>query len=309
VSVETTLDAERAALRGLVEGALTLRPRGSDEFVGGEPPRAFDRLYGGQLAAQALRAAGATVGPELLAHAVHVTFLRLGDPAAELVLAVERVRDSRRAATRLVRAMQGGALLALVTASFQVPRPGVEHGARPVDAPPPDTLPTRAESLRARFGGAVPPNARAPWPIDIRHVDRAPWDTGATGVPANRLWVRAADRLPNDPLLHACLLVYASDLTMFEPVTYPHEDGRDPLSWERLTRGEIRGGSLDHTVWFHRAPRADEWLLHEHRSPVAADCRGLTTGDYRRADGVVVASVAQEVALLHEPTDTTKENR
>jgi acyl-CoA thioesterase II len=304
VLTEPATDAQRQALALLVDGALTLVERGPDEFVGGEPPRAFDRLYGGQVAAQALRAAGATVPAGQRAHSLHVSFLRLGDPAVELVLTVERVRDTRRAATRLVRATQAGVLLALATASFQEPRPGVEHGARPVSLPAPDELPTRAESLRARYGDAVPANARASWAIDIRHVDRAPWESGVSPQPRNRLWVRTPAPLPDDPLLHACVLAYASDLTMFEPITYPHESASDPLSWEMLTRGETRGGSLDHTVWFHRPFRVDEWLLHEHGSPVAADSRGLSTGDYRAADGAVVATVAQEVALLHTPNHT-----
>lgn len=307
VRPEPDLDAQREALTLLVDGALALEARGRDEFVGGEPPRAFDRLYGGQVAAQALRAAGATVPPGLRAHSLHVSFLRLGDPSVELVLTVERLHDTRRAATRLVRAAQAGTLLALVTASFQVPLPGIEHGSRPVLAPPPQQLPTRADSLRARYGDAVPPNARAAWPIDIRHVDRTPWQPGASAQPRNRLWVRTPAPLPDDPLLHACVLAYASDLTMFEPVTYPHEGAPAPLSWELLTRGEIRGGSLDHTIWFHRPFRIDEWLLHEHVSPVAADSRGLSTGDYRAADGAVVATVAQEVALLHRPNHTKEQ--
>ncbi|WP_433359800.1 acyl-CoA thioesterase [Streptosporangium sp. CA-115845] len=290
-------------LRRLVEEVLVIERRGADEFVSGHSIAGFDRLYGGQIAAQALRAAGHTVAEDLRVHSVHVSYLRLGDPTAELTLVVERVRDTRRAATRLVRTTQAGGLIALVTASFQRDTAGVEHGRTPAPAriPAPDTLPTRPESLRATFGEAVPENARTPWPIDVRHVDRAPWSVGATPEPRNRMWLRVPDRVGDDSLLHACLLTYASDLTMFEPVLYPHEDGPDPLLWERLTRGEIRGGSLDHTIWFHRPFRIDDWLLHEHASPVAAEGRGLSLGHYFTAEGTLVASVAQEVAILHTP--------
>ena len=300
-ALATGTDESRAALATLVDRALVLTERGADEFTGGAGPSAFDRLYGGLIAAQALRAAGHTVAEQLRVHSLHVSFLRMGAPDVELVLTVERVRDTGRAATRLVRAVQGGRLLALVTASFQVPRPGVEHGRSAVSAPDPEGLPTRTESLRARFGEALAPNARAAWPIDIRHVDRSPWARGASLEPRNRMWVRAPAPLPDDPLLHACVLAYASDLTMFEPVVYPHEQDPRPLSWDLMTRGEVRGGSLDHTIWFHRPFRVDRWLLHEHVSPVAADSRGLTTGQYRAEDGTLVASVAQEIAVLHDP--------
>jgi acyl-CoA thioesterase II len=290
-----------AVLDELIGRALVLTERAPDVFAGGAGPAAFDRLYGGLIAAQALRAAGGTVEGEQRAQSLHIAYLRLGAPDVELVLTVERVRDTRRAATRLVRAEQDGRLVAHATASFQVPQPGVEHGETAVSAPDPDGLPTRTESLQERFGDALPANARAVWPVDIRHIDRAPWTPGASGEPRNRMWVRSAGRLPDDPLLHACVLAYASDLTMFEPVVYPHERDARPLSWEAMIRGEVRGGSLDHTIWFHRPFRADEWLLHEHVSPVAADSRGLTTGQYRTPDGRLVASVAQEIAVLHDP--------
>lgn len=297
----TEEDEAAAAFDALVDSALVLTERAPDEFVGGAGPAAFDRLYGGLVAAQALRAAGATVADGLLPHSLHTHFLRLGAPDVELVLAVERVRDTRRSATRLVRASQGDRLVGLATAAFQVPQQGIEHGHAAVAAPDPNDLPTRGASLRARFGDALPPNARAVWPIDIRHIDRAPWSVAASTQGRNRMWVRPAGKLPDDPMLHACVLAYASDLTMFEPVVYPHEHDASPLSWEVLIRGEVRGGSLDHTIWFHGPVCLDGWLLHEHESPAAADSRGLTTGRYRTPAGTLVASVAQEVALLHDP--------
>ncbi|MFC4948066.1 acyl-CoA thioesterase [Pseudonocardia sp. GCM10023141] len=289
------------ALQTLVEKALVLTERAPDTFSGGAGPAAFDRLYGGLIAAQALRAAGGTVVAPMVPQSLHVHFLRLGSPDAELLLSVERVRDTRRGATRLVRAEQDGRLVALATAAFQVPQPGIEHGRTTLSAPDPEELPTRTASLQARFGDALPPNARAVWPIDIRHIDRAPWTIGGSTEPRNRMWVRAAAALPADPLLQACVFAYASDLTMFEPVIYPHEHDARPLSWEAMIHGEVRGGSLDHTIWFHRPFRVDEWLLHEHVSTVAAESRGLTTGQYRTPDGTLVASVAQEVAVLHDP--------
>jgi len=292
------------ALDLLVDSALVLTEQAPDTFVANVGPAAFDRLYGGLIAAQTLRAAGSTVPAEQHAQSLKVDFLRLGAPDVDLVLEVERVRDTRRAATRLVRAVQNGKLVASATAAFQVPEPGIEHGRASVSAPDPLDLPTRHESLLARFGDTLPANAGAVWPIDIRHIDRTPWaapDSGASSEPRNRMWLRAAGRLADDPLLHACVLAYASDLTMFEPIGYPHEHEDRPLSWEALMRGEIRGGSLDHSIWFHRPVRMDEWLLHEHVSPVAADSRGFATGQYRTPDGLIVASVVQEVALLHDP--------
>jgi acyl-CoA thioesterase-2 len=289
---------------------LTLRRTGEDRFEAQPSPAAFGRMYGGQLAAQSLLAAAGTVTDGLDPNAVHTVFLRGGDVTRPVTYQVERARQSRSLSTRLVRAVQGDRLLATATASFHRPpaemsRP-LEHetgtfggpepspgGSRPA-APDPESLPGRPERLARRFGEDVPPGAAPVWPVDVRYVDRAPWDeNGAPTAAYNRLWMRAGGPLPDVPAAHAAALTFASDYPMFEPVLYPHS-----IDWTELISGRsVYGASLDHALWFHRLPRFDEWLLLEQVSPVAARCRGFSRAEARTADGRLVATVAQEVAF------------
>jgi acyl-CoA thioesterase-2 len=293
----------------LVNEVLPVEACGDDRFVGTQPADSLGRVYGGQLAAQGLRAAAQTVDGGRQVHSLHVGFLGLGDPGAPLGYDVQRLRDSRMYGTRLVQANQDERAIATMTVSFQAPRPGLEHGvgAQPGPVPDPSSLPTRAELAIAAFGSDAPATATLPWPIDIRYIDHPPWAVPPTGpAPAtNRLWLRGAGELDDDPLGHACVLAYASDLTMFEPVAYRHNPPAGPSLWEQLSRGARRGATLDHSIWFHRPFRADEWLLHEQDSPVAYGSRGLSTGRFFDLDGHLVASVAQEVAILADPSDLT----
>jgi acyl-CoA thioesterase-2 len=286
----------------LVETVLVLAPEGDDRFRAAHPAASIGRVYGGQLAAQGLRAAAHTTDPAREVHSLHVDFLRLGEPGESLVYLVQRLRDSSSFSTRAVAAWQGDRLLASLTASFQVPRPGLEHGIKPTSSgilPHPESLPRREEQIAAALG-EVPVVARVPWPIDLRYVDHEPWRDTPSEEPS-RIWLRGDGALTDDPVLHACVFAYASDLTMFEPVIARHAGPPHHVSWERVSRGEIRGATLDHTIWFHRPFRADEWLLHERDSAIAHGSRGLATGRYFTADGGLVASVAQEVALMIDP--------
>jgi acyl-CoA thioesterase-2 len=291
-----------AAFDDLVENVLALRPLGADCFVGPHPSHSLGRVYGGQLAAQGLRAAATTVEPARRAHSLHVSYLGIGDPGVELRYEVRVLRESRQFSTRLVIASQQDTPVASILASFQAERVGLEHSVgQGGPCPPPESLPKREELLRARFGDHVPPTAAVPWPIDTRYVDHEPWATPDPDTQAaltNRVWMRAEGVLADDPLLHACVFAYASDLPMFEPVVYPHDRPPYELKWEQLARGEIRGATLDHTIWLHRAFRVDEWLLQDQVSPIAHGGRGFSTSRFFTADGVLVASAAQEVAIL-----------
>jgi len=280
---------------------LTLRRTGADQFEAQPSPSAFARMYGGQLAAQSLLAAAGTVSDEQEPNAVRTVFLRGGDVTRPVTYQVERAHQSRSLSTRLVRAVQGDRLLATATASFHRPAAGMssplEHETGGVGpAPGPESLPSRPERLARRFGEDVPPGAAPIWPVDVRYVDRAPWDQAESGAPAaacNRLWMRAAGPLPDVPAAHAAALTFASDYPMFEPVLYPHS-----IDWAELISGRsVYGASLDHALWFHRLPRFDEWLLLEQVSPVAARSRGFSRAEARAADGRIVATVAQEVAF------------
>jgi acyl-CoA thioesterase II len=302
------ISAAGTAFSALVNEVLVVEPCGLDRFVGTRPAESFDRVYGGEVAAQGLQAAAGTVDPVRRVHSLHVSFLGIGDPTQPVVYAVQRLRDSSQFSTRLVISTQRERPIATSMVSFQVPRQGFEHTVTPVafgNLPSPESLPTRGAGIAAAFGDDLPANARIPWPIDIRYIDHEPWSrasTAPTAPPAsNRLWLRGDGALGDDPLAHAGVLAYASDLTMFEPVIAPHGGAPYFLTWGKVQRGMVRGASLDHALWFHRPFRADEWLLHEQDSPVAHGSRGLTTGRFFTANGQLVASVAQEIVILVDP--------
>lgn len=246
------------------------------------------RVFGGQVAGQALVAAGRTVPEDRPVHSLHAYFIRPGDPTVPLVYLVDRVRDGRSFTTRRVSAVQHGKAIFTLSASFHRPEPGVSH-ARPMpEVPGPEELPTTAERMEALFGPAV-----LPWtgdnPIDIRHI--GPLTFEAAGDPSLRstrsmAWIRADGELPDDPLLHVCIMTYASDMTLLDSVLLAHG-----LSWADAT---TVGASLDHAMWFHRPFRADEWLLYSQESPVAGGARGLARGELFTASGDLVVSVMQE---------------
>jgi acyl-CoA thioesterase-2 len=279
-------------LRALVERLCRIAPVGEDVFESGPAAGVFDRVYGGQSLAEALMAAARTVDANRRLHSAHCNFLRLGDPTRPTHFRVERLLDSRTFATRQVRAEQAGAPILIATFSFASPSGGIAHQWPAPAAPPPESIASRDEELIALHGENLPANVGVPWPIDIRHIDQRPWDE-AIGAGRHRLWMRADEDLPNDPLLHAALLLFASDLTMADAVTVQH-----PIRWEDLIAGRgYFGASLDHAIWLHAPARIDQWLLHEQESSRAADGRGFTTGRFFDHEGVLVASVAQEIFL------------
>ena len=285
-------DERIAMLRRLVARMQLIRAVDADHFLVPADPGAFDRVYGGLMLADALMAAAATVPEGRRVHSVHSYYLRLGDPALETTYSVDRLRDTRTFSVRQVRAEQAGKAINSATFSFTGPTAGFAHQWPMPDTPAPDTVTPRDLELIARGDGTPPFNAGVPWPIDLRHVDHRPWDA-APGDGRNRVWMRVDEEVGDDPLLHACLLLYASDLTMADPVTMQH-----PIHWEDLiaARG-IFGASLDHAFWLHRPVRMDRWLLHVQESSCAVDGRGFTTGRFFDEEGDLVASVAQEIFI------------
>jgi acyl-CoA thioesterase-2 len=279
-------------LRRLVTRMRLIRAVDADHFRVPADPGAFDRVYGGLMLADALMAAAATVAEGRRVHSAHAYFLRLGDPALETAYAVDRLRDTRTFSVRQVRAEQAGKPINTATFSFTAPTGGFAHQWPMPETPPADAVPPRDIELIARGDGAPPFNAGVPWPIDLRHVDHRPWDTGPSDG-RNRVWMRVDEEVGDDPLLHACLLLYASDLTMADPVTMQH-----PIDWEDLIAGRgIFGASLDHGFWLHMPVRMDRWLLHVQESSRAIDGRGFTTGRFFDEAGNLVASVAQEIFI------------
>ncbi|SFQ07778.1 acyl-CoA thioesterase-2 [Amycolatopsis arida] len=258
-------------------------------FRGVSPPHSPVRVFGGQVAGQALVAAGRTVPPERQVHSLHAYFIRSGDPSVPIVYEVDRIRDGRSFTTRRAVAIQHGKAIFALSASFQKEEPGLEHAEPMPDVPDPESLPTlpeRAGPYAERLGLRSRPR-----PIDIRYVNDPPWVTRDTGErPArNQVWMRADGVLPDERLLHVCVLTYASDMTLLDSVLARHG-----VYWD-LDR--VIGASLDHALWFHRPFRADEWFLYDSASPTASGARGLATGRFFAADGRHIATVVQEGLL------------
>jgi acyl-CoA thioesterase II len=256
-------------------------------FRGVSPAHSPVRVFGGQVAGQALVAAGRTVPPERKVHSLHAYFIRPGDPSVPIVYEVDRIRDGRSFTTRRVVAVQRGKAIFALSASFHQVEEGVEHAETMPDVPAPESLPTRVEAM-ARFAEQLGPFATAPRPIDIRYVTEPPWELRDRGPSEARsqVWMRADGTLPDDELLHVCVLTYASDMTLLDAILVRHG-----VYWGF---DKVLGASLDHALWFHRPFRADEWVLYDCASPSAAGARGLATGRFFAQDGTLIATVVQE---------------
>ncbi|MFY1637636.1 acyl-CoA thioesterase [Solwaraspora sp. WMMB335] len=277
----------QAAVDHLLE-VLDLAPTGPAAFRGISPKVGPQRLFGGQVAGQALVAAGRTVDRERLVHSLHGYFVRPGDSTEPIDYEVENIRDGRSFSVRRSVAYQHGKPIFFMSASFHRHEEGLEHQApQPPDVPAPETVPTMRERL-ARYPERLGVWAVVPRPMEVRYVGEPGYVApGARPAdPYQRVWIRADGKLPDDPLLHACVLTYASDLTLLDSVLSVHGEVWGP--------GGVVGASLDHALWFHRPFRADEWFLYDCWSPSAAGARGLATGRLFTRDGRHIASAVQE---------------
>jgi acyl-CoA thioesterase II len=278
-------DSQAAALLAILE----LEERERDVFVGQTPSTERQRIFGGQVAGQALMAAGRTVPPERGVHSLHSYFLRPGDPHEEIRYAVDRIRDGRSFTTRRVVAWQlrkgeDVAIFAL-TADFHAGEKAVAQHSLPMpQVPRPETLPG-IEEIAARHG------ERAAWmsamgrAVEQRFLED-PFATPPKFPPDTRAWTwfRVAGELKGDPFVHSAALTFVSDLTLLS------------AGFARLGGGwpDFAGASLDHAVWFHQPVRAGDWFLYETDSPAASAGRALCFGHIWSADGAHVATVAQE---------------
>jgi acyl-CoA thioesterase-2 len=255
---------------------IALEPHGPDTFVGRGPRYPWGGLYGGQIVAQGLRAAAATVDPGYRVHSLHAYFIRRGDHDEPVRFEVDRLRNGRSFVTRRVVARQAVGAILNLDASFQVDESGPEvETARAPDVPHPDQLePTRWTPMFERV--VVP--SRTPGRVQT--------------------WLRMSRPLGEDPLANACALAYLSDDVPTETVSTQHPDH----SWEG---GDDDPGwfaaSLDHAIWFHRPVAADRWLLFDTTCHGYMSARGLAIAHVFTDDGMHVATVAQEVLLRHDP--------
>jgi acyl-CoA thioesterase II len=262
-----------------------------DLFRGESRDIGSGRVFGGQVLAQALVAAGRTVEGRQ-AHSLHGYFLLPGDVRKPIVYQVDRIRDGRSFVTRRVMAIQEGWEIFSMLCSFHVDEPGIEHGAAPPDVPAPETLPRELDLVRA-MADRIPEHLRQVYtqdrPIDFRPV--APVDPFAPEVrpPVKHVWLRAEGEMPEAPVLHQAVLAYASDYGLLGTALLPH-------GLTLFMRG-MQAASLDHGVWFHRPFRVDDWLLYAMDAPAASGARGFTRGSVFARDGALVASTVQEGLL------------
>ena len=266
-----------------------------DTFLGSHPSKNPPRTFGGHLMAQSLVASSRTVTNNCPPAALSVHFIAGGDPAADIEYRVVRLRDERRFANRRVDATQDGKLLSSAMISYLSGGRGLEHG---IDAPvvaDPETLPTLGELLLG-YEDTVPQFVDALWPIEWRYGNDPAWVMRDKGerLDHNRVWLKTHAPMPDDPVLHAAAMVYSSDTTVLDSIITTHG-----LSWGF---DRIFAATINHSVWFHRPVRFDEWVLYSTSSPVAADSRGLGTGHFFDRSGQLVATVVQEGVVKYFPS-------
>lgn len=285
------MDAKLADLLAL----LDLERIEVDIFRGQSRDIGIPQVFGGQVLGQALVAASRTVTGRQV-HSLHAYFLQRGDVAAPIVYEVDRARDGISFSSRRVVAIQHGRQIFNLSASFQVPEEGLEHQLSRPQVPAPEGLKS-IEELAREFAGDLPPRMRRflnyRRPVEVRPCQPELFVQRANAQAVKQVWMRAADRLPDDPGLHQALLAYISDYELIGTVTLPHG--------LHATREGLQMASLDHAMWFHRPVRVDEWLLFDLHSPAAAGGRGLARGEVYAADGRLVASIAQEGLMRLRP--------
>jgi acyl-CoA thioesterase II len=252
------------------------------------------RTFGGQMIAQSFVAGSRTVSEKLPPSTISAHFIAGGAPEKDLEFHVVRLRDERRFANRRVDVMQDGRLLTTAMISYLSGGRGIEHGIEPPELPDPESVPPVDELLRG-YEDVVPQFVNALRPIDWRYTNDPTWVMRDKGekLTYNRVWMKAEGSMPDDPVLNCAALVYSSDTTVLDSIITTHG-----LSWGY---DRIFAVTTNHSVWFHRPVRFDEWVLYSTSSPVAADSRGLGTGHFFDRSGQLLATVAQEGIVKYFP--------
>jgi acyl-CoA thioesterase-2 len=247
------------------------------------------QVFGGQVLGQALMAAHSTIDDGREVHSLHAYFLRRGDFNKPIVYNVDRSRDGGSFSARRVVAIQDGEQIFICSASFQTPEKGLEYQASAPQVPSPEELKPFAKPSPAEIEKL--PDKLKRWlqierPFEFRPVQPYNPLNPVACAPVRQIWMRAVDRLPDDPALHRCLLAYVSDYWLLDTSTMPHGSS--------FLRGNLIMASIDHAIWFHRPARVDEWLLYSLDSPSSSGARGFARGSFYTRDGVLAASTAQE---------------
>jgi acyl-CoA thioesterase-2 len=261
-----------------------------DMFRGFTPPEERSRIYGGQVVAQALTAAYRTIEDRICA-SLHAYFIRPGDPSIPVMYMVERVRDGGSFSVRRVIAVQHGAQIFNLAATFQVDEQGFEHQFEIPDVPAPEGL-LNEEQLR-EAAGVAPHPGRRPWPVEVRPVDPIPWGDAGAHDSRNSLWFKSRQPVRGDTPANQCAIAYASDMSLLDACLRPH-----PVNWDS---GGMQTASLDHAMWFHRPSDFSDWHLYVMDSPSASGGRGFNRGSIYSRDGRLVASAAQDGLIRYRP--------
>jgi acyl-CoA thioesterase II len=281
-------NAPDSALKSLL-AVLDLEQIEDNVFRGARGSEGWQRVYGGQVLGQALVAATRTVDSARPVHSLHGYFLLAGDPSLPIIYDVERIRDGGSFTTRRVKAIQHGAAIFTMSASFHKTEEGLEHQSAMPEVPPPEALPN-PKDLIAGLIDKLPAAMRSYWerdrPVDMRVVDISRYLSREKKAPSQQIWFRASGRLPDDPAVHQAVLAYASDFTLLDTALIAHG--------KLLFDADIQLASLDHALWYHRPFRADDWMLYVQDSPSAHNARGFSRGSIYTREGALIASVAQE---------------
>lgn len=266
----------------------------ANRFIGRHPSKNPVRTFGGQLMAQAFIASTRTLANPIDPAAISVHLIAGGDPAHDLEFHVVALRDERRFANRRVDVIQDGNLLATALIAYMSAGPGLEHGIATPAVAPPQNLPRLGEVLKG-YEKTVPHFVEALRPIEWRFANDPAWVMRDKGerLDHNRVWLKSEGTLPEDPAVHHAALIYASDTTVLDSIITTHG-----LSWGF---DRIFAVTINHSVWFHRPVRFDEWVLYSTSSPVAAESRGLGTGHFFDQSGRVLATVVQEGIVKYFP--------
>ncbi len=268
---------------------LDIEPIEVDIFRGRSPQVGWQRVFGGQVIAQALMAAQRTVDSERFIHSLHAYFMRPGDPSVPIVYQVERIRDGSSFNTRRAVAIQHGKAIFALSASFQLEEPGFDHQVPMPAVPIPESL-LGEQQIKEQYLAHAPAAVRKYWererPIEIRPVSLKHYFTREKLEPRQDVWVRATGPVPDSRLYQAAVLAYISDMTLLDASLHAHGTS--------IFDQSLQVASLDHAMWFHRPDTLDDWLLYTQDSPSASGARGLTRGSLFTRSGVLIASVAQE---------------
>jgi acyl-CoA thioesterase II len=266
-------------------------------FRGVSPQVGWQRVFGGQVIAQALVAAQRTVDEDRHVHSLHAYFMRPGDPSVPIIYEVDRIRDGKGFNTRRVVAIQHGKAIFSLSASFQVDEVGFDHQVAMPEVPQPEQLNGETE-IREKYISNASEHIRRYWlskrPIEISPVNPDDYFMRRKLEPTQSIWVRTTGPVPEGRRLKTAVLAYLSDMTLLDTSLYAHGTS--------VFEANLQAASLDHAMWFHRDVDLSDWLLYTQDSPSASGARGMTRGSLFTRSGILIASVAQEGLIRKKAT-------